>query len=92
MLSPESTLHQPQSFGKLQMPNMPGLNDAQHGSAQSNPFSGIRRAGQAKREANFEKFQQSQNGAKNFGSQAGTLNGSMKQSTLNGSMKQMKFS
>lgn len=51
MKSPESLLHQP---GKLQMPSMPGLND---NSAQPNPFSGIRRAGQAKRAMNFEKFQ-----------------------------------
>jgi hypothetical protein len=80
VLSPESLLHQPQSFGKLQMPNLPGLNDQSH-TGQPNPFSGIRRAGQAKREANYEKFQQHQNGAKSqsFGAQAGTLNGSMKQ-------------
>jgi hypothetical protein len=85
MISPESLLHQPQSFSKLQMPNMPGLNGGQNDTAQPNPFSGIRRAGQAKREQNFEKFQQRQNGAKNqnFGGQAGTLNGSM---------RQMKFS
>ena len=54
MISPESTLHQPQGLGKLSMPAMPGLNT---GNSAPNPFSGIRRAGQAKRAMNFEKWQ-----------------------------------
>jgi hypothetical protein len=48
--SPESLLHQP---GKLNMPALPGLDDQ---PAQPNPFAGIRRAGQAKRAMNFEKW------------------------------------
>ena len=52
MISPESTLHAP---GKLTAPSMPGLMNAGHDN--SNPFSGIRRAGQAKRAMNFEKWQ-----------------------------------
>jgi len=75
MIAPESLLHQP---GKLQMPKLSGLDQR---DAQPNPFSGIRRAGQAKRAMNFEKFQQSNAGAKNqnFGGQAKTLFGSMQQ-------------
>lgn len=78
--------------GKLSMPPLPGMGSA--GSDQRpNPFSGIRRAGQAKRAQNFEKFQtlksnQSLNagsmgsGAKNrfAGGDFGTQVGSMKQS------------
>jgi len=52
MKSPESLLHQQQPL-KLQPPVMPGL-DAQQNPP--NPFSGIRRAGQAKRAQNFEKW------------------------------------
>ena len=51
MISPESTLHTP---GKLTMPPMAGLNND---VASPNPFSGIKRAGQAKRAMNFEKWQ-----------------------------------
>ena len=51
MKSPESLLHQP---GKMSMSALPGL-DAQQ-MPQSNPFAGIRRAGQAKRAMNFEKW------------------------------------
>lgn len=90
MFSPESKLHLPgmgNAIGKIQQPNMPGLNPLPQ---QSNPFQGIRRAGQAKRAQNFEKFQQSKNsqgpqggfnGQKNqsMGGQAGTLSGSMQQ-------------
>ena len=70
----------------VKMPTMPGL---QTSSANPNPFQGIRRAGQAKRAQNFEKFSQQKNqqgqssvsGEKNqnMGGQAGTLAGSMKQ-------------
>lgn len=85
MFSPESHLHNQGNIGKLSMPNMPGANVQ---PPQSNPFSGIRRAGQAKRAQNFEKFsQQDQNkgidksfqGAKNqsFGGLANTQVGSM---------------
>ena len=71
---------------QVKMPNMPGL---QTSSANPNPFQGIRRAGQAKRAQNFERFSQQKNqqgqssvsGEKNqnMGGQAGTLAGSMKQ-------------
>jgi len=71
---------------QVKMPNMPGL---QTSSANPNPFQGIRRAGQAKRAQNFERFslqknqqgQSSVSGEKNqnMGGQAGTLAGSMKQ-------------
>ncbi len=70
----------------VKMPTMPGL---QTSSANPNPFQGIRRAGQAKRAQNYEKFSQQKNqqgqssvsGEKNqnMGGQAGTLAGSMKQ-------------
>ena len=70
----------------VKMPTMPGL---QTSSANPNPFQGIRRAGQAKRAQNYEKFNQQRNqqsqssvsGEKNqnMGGQAGTLAGSMKQ-------------
>jgi len=68
----------------VKMPVMPGL---QTSSANPNPFQGIRRAGQAKRAQNFEKFnqqKQSQGGVlgsknQNMGGQAGTLVGSMQQ-------------
>jgi hypothetical protein len=71
---------------QVKMPTMPGL---QTSSANPNPFQGIRRAGQAKRAQNYEKFNQQKNqqgqssvsGEKNqnMGGQAGTLAGSMKQ-------------
>jgi len=71
---------------QVKMPSMPGL---QTSSANPNPFQGIRRAGQAKRAQNYEKFSQQKNqqgqssvsGEKNqnMGGQAGTLAGSMKQ-------------
>lgn len=80
MFSPES------SMGKLQQPSMPGLMNAGH---DANPFAGIRRAGQAKRAQNFEKFQNAKGpgqdasfaGAKNqsFGGEANTQVGSMRQ-------------
>ena len=70
----------------VKMPTMPGL---QTSSANPNPFQGIRRAGQAKRAQNYEKFNQQKNqqgqssvsGEKNqnMGGQAGTLVGSMQQ-------------
>jgi hypothetical protein len=92
MFAPESKLHLPgmgNQIGRVPQPNMPGLTPA---PSNSNPFQGIRRAGQAKRAQNFEKFQQSQQskdpsfqGAKNqnFGGLVGTQSGSM---------RQMKFS
>jgi hypothetical protein len=73
---------------QVKMPTMPGL---QTSSANPNPFQGIKRAGQAKRAQNFEKFNQQKqnqggsqggfNGQKNqnMGGQAGTLAGSMQQ-------------
>jgi hypothetical protein len=68
---------------QVKMPTMPGL---QTSSANPNPFQGIKRAGQAKRAQNFEKFQQSKNQSgfngqknQNMGGQAGTLAGSMQQ-------------
>jgi hypothetical protein len=86
VVSPESLLHQQKPIGKVPMPAL-GLD--QHPAAP-NPFQGIRRAGQAKRAQNFEKWQNMKNGtpsdpsfqgAKNqsFGGLAGTQNGSMRQ-------------
>ncbi|HEY6766631.1 MAG TPA: hypothetical protein VI386_17870 [Candidatus Sulfotelmatobacter sp.] len=87
MFSPESKLHLP--TGQMSMPNLPGLNDG-NPADKSSPFSGIKRAGQAKRAMNFEKWQgklgnapttaPSDNGAKfqNLGGQAGTQVGSMR--------------
>ena len=70
----------------VKMPTMPGL---QTSSANPNPFQGIKRAGQAKRAQNYEKFNQQKNqqgqssvsgeNNQNMGGQAGTLAGSMKQ-------------
>ncbi len=61
-------------------PNLPGVNSPSPMTAQrSNPFQGVRRAGQAKRAQNFEKYSQSKNmGAKNrmAGGDVGTLVGS----------------
>jgi hypothetical protein len=57
-------------------PNLPGVNSPSPMTAQrSNPFQGVRRAGQAKRAQNFEKYSQ---GAKNrmAGGDVGTLVGS----------------
>ena len=61
---------------QLKPPSMPGLETP----STPNPFNGIRRAGQAKRAQNFEKFQQMKKGQvnQNFGGQAGTLSGSMR--------------
>lgn len=86
MLSPESMLHAP---GKLQMPSLPGISDQ---GAKPNPFSGIRRAGQAKRASDMLKFQNKQNGpdASFNGSKFQNLGGQA--NTQVGSMRQMKFS
>lgn len=54
MFSPESKLHMP--TGKLEMPALPGLQATEVG-APKNPFSGIRRAGSAKRSQDLAKFQ-----------------------------------
>jgi hypothetical protein len=57
-------------------PNLPGVNSPSPVNAQrSNPFQGVRRAGQAKRAQNFEKYSQ---GSKNrmAGGDVGTLVGS----------------
>ena len=69
--------HLDNKFG-VKMPSLPGL---QTPSTDKNPFQGIRRAGQAKRAQNYEKFtQQSNKGGmnQNIGGQAGTLFGSMR--------------
>ena len=68
--------HLDNKFG-VKMPSLPGL---QTPSTDKNPFQGIRRAGQAKRAQNYEKFTQQQHGAnnQNMGGQAGTLSGSMR--------------
>ena len=67
--------HLDNKFG-VKMPSLPGLESPQ----PQNPFNGIRRAGQAKRAQNYEKFQQSNKGGmnQNAGGQAGTLSGSMR--------------
>ena len=60
-------------------PNLPGVNSPSPMTAQRNPFQGVRRAGQAKRAQNFEKYSQSKNmGSKNrmAGGDVGTLVGS----------------
>jgi hypothetical protein len=61
---------------QVKTPSMPGLETP----STPNPFNGIRRAGQAKRAQNYEKFQQSQKGSlhQSVGGQAGTLSGSMR--------------
>lgn len=70
---------------------MPGL---QTPSIPSNPFQGIRRAGQAKRAQNFEKYQNSKSGPQNYGQSSGSFSGAKNQSlggqagTLAGSMRQ----
>ena len=97
MLSPESKLHLPNqgNIGKLPAPQMPGLT----GGSQfnPNPFSGIRRAGQAKRAMNFEKWQ-GKSGPQNQGQSDASFSGAKHQSlgalagTQVGSMKQNKFS
>ena len=91
MLSPESMLHQP--TGKLQMPKMPGIGGMGEQN-QPNPFSGIRRAGQAKRAQNFAKYGQKNlspsnlntgsgpGGGGNFGSGSNTQFGAMGKQNL----------
>ena len=93
MKSPESFLHQQQPMGKLQPPAMPGL-DAQQ--PLPNPFSGIRRAGQAKRAQNFEKWHNAAASVPNVAPNA-SFDGSKYQmqggqaKTQFGSMRQAKF-
>lgn len=83
MFSPESHLFTAQSkIGQVQMPPLP----PEDGSAapKPNPFAGIRRAGRAKREQNFLKFQQKHDSPEGGepGAQAGTLFGNVgKQNT-----------
>jgi hypothetical protein len=75
---PESKLFtQTANIGAVQMPSLPGLEDH---DPSPNPFSGIKRAGQAKREQNFLKFNAKKNSPVGGepGAQAGTLMGSMK--------------
>lgn len=99
MKSPESLLHQPQSTGKLQMPLLPGINsgDTNFGSSGSNPFAGIRRAGQAKRAMNFERWQGKDASAPGSATPQKSFDGSKFQmaggqaKTQFGSMKQAKF-
>lgn len=76
------------------MPNLPGLND---GNSQPNPFSGIRRAGQAKRAMNFERRQGSKSGAgadvpdqKSFDGSKFQMKGGQAKTQF-GSMRQAKF-
>jgi hypothetical protein len=95
MFSPESKLHMP--TGKLQMPALPGL-QASEDPGSKNPFSGIRRAGSAKRSQDLSKFQ----GKAGAVSPAGvpknaSFDGSKYQAiggqanTQFGAMRQMKF-
>ena len=80
MFGPESHLD---SKFSVKMPNMPNIQTP----SAPNPFQGIRRAGQAKRAQNYEKFiqqggpQSGFSGQKNqnMGGQAGTLSGNMQQ-------------
>lgn len=77
MFSPESHLFtQTANIGKVQMPSLPGLDDQ---PATPNPFAGTRRAGRAKREQNFLKFQNKKNSPEGGepGAQAGTLFGNV---------------
>ena len=88
MFGAESTLT-PQLPGVNTPAPMPGMN--QH----TNPFQGIRRAGQAKRAQNFAKFQQNQgphasNPNKSFNPQKNRLQGG-DVGTLVGSMNQNKL-
>lgn len=75
------------------MPAMPGLEDQ---SAPPNPFSGIRRAGQAKRAMNFERWQ-GKSGAAPGSAAQNSFDGSKFQNhggqakTQFGSMRQAKF-
>lgn len=74
------------------MPNLPGLND---GNSQPNPFSGIRRAGQAKRAMNFEKWQGKTAGGdvpdqKSFDGSKFQMKGGQAKTQF-GSMRQAKF-
>ena len=57
----------------VKMPTMPGL---QTSSANPNPFQGIKRAGQAKRAQNYEKFNQQK---QNQGGSQGGFNGQKNQ-------------
>jgi len=84
VFSPESNLHQ-KDFS-LKPPAMPGLTPPPD---HSNPFSGIRRAGQAKRAQNFEKFQQSKD--KSFAGSQNQNKGGLFGSQI-GSTKPEKFS
>jgi hypothetical protein len=85
VFSPESSLSA-KSFS-LKPPALPGLNPP---TDHSNPFSGIKRAGQAKRAQNFEKFQQ-QKDNKSFGGSQAQSQGSGFGSQA-GSTKPEKFS
>jgi hypothetical protein len=81
-----STESHSQINGTLPKPAMPGLGKPTSAGAQSNPFAGIKRAGQAKRAQNFEKFQQSKSDQgtmnQNKGGLFGTQSGSMKQNSF----------
>ena len=91
MFGAESTFGN--AAGKMPMPQLPGIGGSTGSDQRPNPFSGIRRAGQAKRAQNFAKFQDQKNsadskmgqfgsGAKNrlMGGDFGTQVGSTKQS------------
>lgn len=76
MFSPESkTFSELGGIGKV---SLPGLED--HPDASPNPFKGIRRAGQAKREQNFMNFNNKKLSPVGGepGAQSRTLVGSMK--------------
>jgi hypothetical protein len=95
MFSPESKLYQ--QPGQLKMPALPGLQATEVG-ANSNPFSGIHRAGSAKRSQDLAKFQgkagavsppSAAPNASFDGSKYQAMGGQAK--TQFGSMRQMKF-
>lgn len=78
MFSPESKTFS--QIGKVQAPSLPGLEDHPDAGSSPNPFKGIRRAGQAKREQSFMQFNASKFSPVGGepGAQAKTLVGSMK--------------
>lgn len=85
MFAPESNLQQ-KNFS-MKPAAMPGLTPPPD---HSNPFSGIRRAGQAKRAQNFEKFSQQKNDKSFGGSQSQSQGGAF--GSQIGSTKPEKFS
>ena len=98
MISPESLLHH-NGFGSgngdiMSGIKMPGLNSGSSNGGP-NPFSGIRRAGQAKRAQNFAKYSQDKNSPANLNSGSGPGGGGnfgAQKKTQFGSGLQNKFS